>query len=62
MATHSIFLPEKLHGHRSLAGYSPWGCKESVTAEHMEQVYNLWSLSLSLSLSLSMGLEDPLPK
>ena len=24
-----IFLPEKPLGKRSLAGYSPWGCKES---------------------------------
>ena len=23
-----IFLPEKSHEPRSLAGYSPWGCKE----------------------------------
>ena len=23
-----VFLPGKLHGHRSLAGYSPWGRKE----------------------------------
>ena len=22
------------HGQRSLAGYSPWGCKESDMAEH----------------------------
>jgi len=21
-------MPEKFHGERSLAGYSPWGCKE----------------------------------
>ena len=28
-----IFLPGKLHGRRSLAGYSPWSCKESDTAE-----------------------------
>ena len=26
-----IFLPGKSHGQRSLAGYSPWGCKESDT-------------------------------
>ena len=26
-----IFLPEKSHWQRSLAGYSPWGCKESDT-------------------------------
>ena len=23
-----VFLPEKFHGQRSLAGYSPWGHKE----------------------------------
>ena len=27
MATHSVFLPEKSHGQRSLAGYSAWGHK-----------------------------------
>ena len=25
---------ENFHGQRSLAGYSPWGCKESGTTEH----------------------------
>ena len=25
----SVFLPGKSQGQRSLAGYSPWGCKES---------------------------------
>ena len=30
-----IFLPEKLHGQRSLAGYSPWCCKESSTTEQL---------------------------
>ena len=24
-----VFLPEKSHGQKSLAGCSPWGCKES---------------------------------
>ena len=33
MATHSILLPGKFHGQRSLAGYSPWGHKESNTTE-----------------------------
>ena len=28
-----VFLPGKSHGQRSLAGYSPWGCKESDTIE-----------------------------
>ena len=29
-----VFLPGKSHGQRSLAGYSPWGCKELDTTEH----------------------------
>ena len=29
-----VFLPEKFYGQRSLAGYSPWGHKESDTTEH----------------------------
>ena len=31
MATHSSNLPGESHGQRSLAGYSPWGCKQSDT-------------------------------
>ena len=30
------FLPEKSHGQRSLAGYSPWGHKELDTTEAAE--------------------------
>ena len=33
MATHSSILAYRNHGQRSLAGYSPWGRKESDTAE-----------------------------
>ena len=32
MATHSSILAGESHGQRSLAGYSPWGRKESDTA------------------------------
>ena len=28
-----VFLPGEFHGQRSLAGYSPWGCKESDMTE-----------------------------
>ena len=28
-----VFLPGESNGQRSLAGYSPWGCKESDTTE-----------------------------
>ena len=30
-----VFLPGELHGQRSLAGYSPWGRKESDTTERL---------------------------
>ena len=30
-----VFLPGKSHGQRSLAGYSPWGCKELDTTEQL---------------------------
>ena len=29
---------ENPHGQRSLAGYSPWGCKESDMTEHLSTV------------------------
>ena len=28
-----VFLPREFHGQKSLAGYSPWGHKESDTTE-----------------------------
>ena len=28
----TVFLPGESHEQRSLAGYSPWGCKESNSA------------------------------
>ena len=33
MATTPVFLPGESHGEGSLAGYSPWGHKESDTTE-----------------------------
>ena len=30
----AVFLPKKLHGQRSLAGYCPWGHKELDMTEH----------------------------
>ena len=35
MATHSILLPGKSHGQRSLVGCIPWGRKESDTTERI---------------------------
>ena len=31
----AVFLPGEFHGQRSLVGYSPWGCKELDTTEHV---------------------------
>ena len=39
-----VFLPGESQGQRSLAGYSPWGCKESDTTERLH------FLSLSRSI------------
>ena len=36
-----VFLPGESHGQRSLAGYSPWGCKESDMAEHA-RMWRFW--------------------
>ena len=33
-----VFLPAKFHGQRSLAGYSPWGNKESDTTERLNML------------------------
>ena len=30
-----VFLPGEFHGQRCLAGYCPWGCKESDTTEQI---------------------------
>ena len=40
MATHSSgFLPGESHGQRSLARYSPWGCKELGTIEQLTRTW-----------------------
>ena len=40
MATHSSILAGESHGQRSLAGYSPWGHKESDTTEVTEHTHD----------------------
>ena len=43
-----VLLPGKSHGHRILAGYSPWGLKESDTTEQL-------SMRMRLLLSTYLG-------
>ena len=48
MATHSSILAWRIHGQRTLAGYSPWGRKESdcvVLLFFKKEVLTLISLS-----------------
>ena len=35
----SVFLPGEIHGQRSLADYSPWGCKESNVTEQLTHTH-----------------------
>ena len=35
----SVFLPREFHGQRSLAGYSPWGHKESYMADWLTHTH-----------------------
>ena len=36
-----VFLPWKSQGQRSMAGYSPWGCKESGMTETTQQQHRI---------------------
>ena len=40
-----VFLPGEYQGQRSLAGYSPWGCKESDMTEKLTPYHKfVWTL------------------
>ena len=39
-----VFLPGKCHGERSLAGYSPWGHKESDTTKQLSTYIYVWTV------------------
>ena len=52
-----VFLPGKFHGQKSLAGYSPWGHKDSDMTEQLTHTYicrkkqsSLYSLPLFFKL------------
>ena len=52
MAPTPVFLPGESHGQRSLAGYSPWGHKESDTTEATGTTTE-WSLGRTKPSALS---------
>ena len=47
----SVFLPGKSHGQRSLAGYTPWGCKELDTTGATNTFTALWNHLHSTKMS-----------
>ena len=47
-----VFLPGEFHGQRSLAGYSPWGPKESDTTERLTQHLEMGHAHLSFIISV----------
>ena len=46
-----VLFPGKSHGQRSLAGYSPWGHKESDTTEQLNTQIT-WKFSLKLTVAM----------
>ena len=43
-----LFLPEKFHGQRILAGHSSWGCKELDTTEHTHTASLVYVLCMAV--------------
>ena len=57
-----LFLPGEFHGQRSLASYSPWGCKESDTTEQLNALTSFtslrWTSADPISWDQRRGYED----
>ena len=47
-ATHFCSCLENPYGHRSLAGYSPQGCKESDTTEQLSTKLSFFKIEIKL--------------
>ena len=55
-ATTPAFLPGESHGQRSLAGYSPWGRRESDTTEQLKTQHSAHScVSVSRPILNALG-------
>ena len=61
MENHSSILAWRIHGQRSLVGYSPWGHKESDTTEQLiptKEIQRTWASSC-LTLQSRTPLQAP---
>ena len=59
MAIHSSILAQGFHGQRSLAGYSPWGCKEWDVTEATEHALNCVCIQSDATRSTDLKKEAP---
>ena len=55
MATHPVFFHRESHGHRSLVGYSPWGCEESGDAESATTEVTAHTPAINILVTLPRG-------
>ena len=55
-----VFLPAEFHGQRSLAGYSPWGRKESDTTKRLILTTTSTTITITESLQSCPSLCDPM--
>ena len=55
-----VLLPGESHGLRSLAGYSPWGCKESDKTERLTPLKCVTTQSDESSLTIPSRIVSPL--
>ena len=53
-----VFLPEESHGQRSLAGYSPWGHKESDTTKWLKHSTEVEVMITEVEVNLWKDLDD----
>ena len=51
-----VFFLEKSHGQRSLAGYRPWGCKESDMTEQLRMAGGLVGWWVRSHIAKDVGL------
>ena len=54
MAHHSVLLPGKSHGRRSLVGCSPWGRQESDTTERLHFHFHFHALEKEMATHSSV--------
>ena len=58
----SVSFSGKVHGQRSLAAYSPWGCKESDTTEWLSTTTSQWCRIFPRALLSQYYLNESTPK